>query len=166
MRPPLWPVSATTVTPFFPRRGRSAQHVLGIAAGGEGEEDVAAPGHATELAREHVGELVVVGNRGDGRDVVAQAHGAQGVALALVAAHQLGGEVLRFRGAPAVAARPHRAARAQCRDAHRRRLLHGGRHLGHAREQVRALAQHLFHIDCRVLRHSTVISLLSPTMSR
>ncbi len=82
----------------------------------------ASPGLAErlDLPREHPIERVVVGDAGQHAGVGRQRDGGQRGALALKAAHQLGGHVLRVGGAAAIAEDEQLAATVQRRDNRRR----------------------------------------------
>src|SRR6185295_7485668 len=82
---------------------RRGEQVVAAAAGGQQDQHVAGAGVRADLAGEDVPEAVVVADRGHGGRVGVQRDRGQRTAFALEAAYELGGEVLRFGRAAAVA---------------------------------------------------------------
>jgi hypothetical protein len=97
--PPPAPVSPGRRQAHVARRPQRAQHVLRAARGRDRERDVAGPAEPAQLALERGLEAVVVGDRGQRRRVGRQRARGQRVALQLEAPDELGGDVLRVRGA-------------------------------------------------------------------
>jgi hypothetical protein len=93
------------------RCAHRGEHVRRVAAGGDGEQDVAGLAEREHLLGEDLLVVVVVGDRREGGRVGGQRHRRQPGALALEAVEQLGGEVLRVGRGAAVAARQDLAAR-------------------------------------------------------
>src|SRR5258708_21284141 len=78
--------------------------VLRVAGRRDGEQHVARVAERFDLLGEHAVEIVVVGDGGERRGVGSERYRGQPRALALEAAHQLRGEVLRVGRRAAVAA--------------------------------------------------------------
>src|SRR5690606_13958420 len=89
--------------------------VVGIAAGGNGHQDVARLAQRVDLALENGVEAVVVADRRKNGGVGVQGNAGKGQAVAFEAAHQFGDEVLRIGGAAAVAAGKNLVVIGQCR---------------------------------------------------
>ena len=117
---PLVPVKPMVTRPCA-RAVRSAASMFGERArGGKRQQHVAALAEARDLAREHLFEAVIVGDRRQCRGVGGQRdRGVAGTVL-LVAADDLGGDMLGVGGAAAIADDQELVAGAQRRDDERR----------------------------------------------
>ncbi len=105
-----------------------ADHVGGVARGGNRQQQVARPHQGLHLLGKDLLVAVVVGDRGERRGVGGQGDAGQARALALVAAGQFGGEVLGVGGGAAVAAGQH--------------LVAGLQHRGHVLRRAEDRRQH------------------------
>ena len=79
------------------------QHVRRIAAGADGDGDVALLAMGADLPGEEFVEAVVVGDAGDGGDVGGEGDGRERGALAFIPADEFGCDVRGIGGAAAVA---------------------------------------------------------------
>ncbi len=84
--------------------------VLRVAGGGDGQQDIARMAERAYLLGKHHVVGVVVGDGGDDRGIGGECDGGQFLALALEAAHQLSGEMLRITSGAAVTAGQNLAA--------------------------------------------------------
>ena len=91
------------------RAACTASTIARFAAGADDDEDVTAATVAAHLTAEDLLEAVVITDRGQDRAVAGQRHDRIGRALPPEAANQLGGEMLRLGGTPAISGDQNRA---------------------------------------------------------
>ena len=85
------------------RCAQRRQNVRRTAGGRQRQQHVAAPAEALDLAREHLLEAVIVGDRGQRRGVGGQRDRGVAGPILLVAADDFGGDMLGVGGAAAIA---------------------------------------------------------------
>lgn len=96
------PGEGSGVHAHFPGEGDSVKHVGGIAAGGNGNGNVAGAAKGFDLAGEDAAEAVIVGDGGDGGKICGQGERGKSGAIKGETANELRGDVLGVRGAAAI----------------------------------------------------------------
>ena len=104
----------------------SREDVAAVAAGGDGDQQVARARQRLDLAGEHPFIAEVVADGGERRGIGGQGDGGQGAAIGLETADHFGGDVLRVGGAAAIAAEKDAIAVAQAGDELRAEFLNAG----------------------------------------
>ena len=87
----------------FPGERDGVKHVGGIAAGGDGDGDVAGAAKGFDLAGESSAESVVIGDGGDGGKIRGKRERWKSGTIRGEAADEFRGDVLGIRGAAAIA---------------------------------------------------------------
>ncbi len=86
----------------FPGDRDGVKDVGGIAAGGNGDSDVAGAAEGLDLARKDPAEAVIIGNGGDGGKICGQGERGKGGPIKGEAADEFRGDVLGVRSAAAI----------------------------------------------------------------
>jgi len=100
--PPERPVRAAVWHAHFFWRERQREGRWGIAAGGNGDGNVAGAAKGFDLAGEDAAEAVVIGDSGDGGKICGQGERGKSGAIKGEAANEFRGDVLGVRGAAAI----------------------------------------------------------------
>jgi len=105
-----------------------------IAAGGDGDGDIAGAAEGFDLAGEDAAEAVIIGDGGDSGKIRGQGERGKRGAIKGEAANEFGGNVLGVRGAAAVAEEENLVAALEGMDERSGELGKAGKDLGIAKE--------------------------------
>ncbi len=112
----------------------SMNDVGGIAAGGNGNGNVAGTAKGFDLAGEDAAEAVIIGDSGDGRKICRQRERGKSGAIKGEAAHEFRGDVLGVRGASAITEEENLVAALEGSDERSSELGEAGKDLRVAKE--------------------------------
>ena len=124
----------------FPGEGDSMKHVGGIAAGGNGNGNVAGATEGFNLPGEDAAEAVIIGDGGDGGKIRGQGKRGKSGAIKGEAANEFRGDVLGVRGAAAITEEENLVAALEGMD-------QGSGELGEAGKDLRVMKQGALHGD-------------------